>query len=549
MVGLVVRSGQAQAPSSIAGTAILQSITSGTYPLASYGYGLLLINNAGTGYQNILVYATVASGGSCTFTKNSATQMTIVAVDSVDGATTLTATFTDANDGTTVSWPNAYPSFQQTTDFVFVNQSAPASIAGKAFTATIDDGAAPFYVSGSYTFTISADGKSYSTDLGESGACSYSLANRSTGKLQINDNLLGAVTIYIGFESASTGGFVATRGTGFQIGTFEFLDTTPPSVAITPPKNNGAVSNTLVSIAGTASDNVGVYQVWYQVGSNTPALATTVNNWTNWAGTVTLTAPGTSTVSAYAIDTSGNASTNASIQLTYILNAKISIATNGLGSVGGVTNGAVLQLGKNYQVTATPAVGFVFTNWTGSFATNKPTLSFTMQSDTSLIANFVETNKPTVKITFPVAGQRMTNAIVNLEGTASDPWGVVGLWYMDSSKVWMTAWTTNRYTNWTATTTLIAGTNTLFVYAQNKGVNIAGTTVNVFSTNAFKLMITAAPNGVVSVQTSGGLNGEILVSTNLSTWQTWTNFAGTNLTRKDPAAGNSAMRFYRATVP
>jgi hypothetical protein len=51
-----------------------------------------------------------------------------------------------------------------------------------------------------------------------------------------------------------------------------------------------------------------------------------------------------------------------------------------------------------------------------------------------------------------------------------------------------------------------------------------------------------------SLQIYGALSGVIEVSTNLTSWETLTNFAGTNTTLNfcDPAATNYGSRFYRA---
>lgn len=79
-------------------------------------------------------------------------------------------------------------------------------------------------------------------------------------------------------------------------------DTTPPTILITAPKDGASVTNTTVSVTGTASDNVGIREV---------ELSTDGTNWelasgnTSWSGSVTLV-EGENTIMARATDTSGN---------------------------------------------------------------------------------------------------------------------------------------------------------------------------------------------------------------------------------------------------
>ena len=182
-----------------------------------------------------------------------------------------------------------------------------------------------------------------------------------------------------------------------------------------------------------------------------------------------------------------------------------------------------------------------------------------MVSNLTLLATFLETNKPTNIITAPTANQHLSNALVYVTGTASDVWKVTGVWYRLNSNVWNAASTTNNYTNWTTTLTLLPGTNTIDAYAINQGgIYSLTNTVTFVSSNTFNLLLNctnAQPlttNGFVfSLQISTGLNGHIQVSTNLENWTTLTNFVGTNstVTFRDPAATNAIQRFYRGVIP
>lgn len=77
----------------------------------------------------------------------------------------------------------------------------------------------------------------------------------------------------------------------------------------------------------------------------------------------------------------------------------LSVLTNGNGTVNPDYNGALLQIGATYSVTATPGTASVFTNWMSGTSlpltvlTNGPTLTFVMQTNLVLQANFVSTNQ------------------------------------------------------------------------------------------------------------------------------------------------------------
>jgi hypothetical protein len=204
------------------------------------------------------------------------------------------------------------------------------------------------------------------------------------------------------------------------------------------------------------------------------------------------------------------------------------------------------------------------TNWIGGTTTTKTNLQFMMASNLTLQVNFLDVTKPTLAITAPTAGKHMTNALATVVGTAGDNWKVSAVWYQLTNKIltggtWSPVTTTNNYTNWTTTVTLAAGTNTVKAYAVDLGGNYSATSsVSVLSSNTFELQLNFTLNPPLtstglnfSLQISSNLYGHLQVSTNLTSWTTLTNFAGTNTTLNfsDPAATNFSSRFYRAVIP
>ncbi len=343
-----------------------------------------------------------------------------------------------------------------------------------------------------------------------------------------------------------------------------FVDITKPTLTVTAPTANERWSNSVFTVTGTAKDNVSVANVYFDLNGSGWSNAVTANNWSNWTATVSLT-PGTNNLQAYAVDGAGNNSTTNNLNFDYVLAGQLRVIASGLGTISPNYSNALLEIGGVYSIKATPASGFLATNWTISTnqligrITNSATVEFMMVSNLILQVDFADVTKPTLSITSPTAGQHLTNALATFSGKASDNWGLSGVWYQLNNGAWSLANTTNGYTNWNATAGLIAGTNTFKAYAIDFGTNYSATnSLSVVSSNTFELQlnITAgeslAGNGLgFSLATSPGLDGIIQVSTNLVDWSTLTNFVGTgtNLMLFDGAATNYSQRFYRAVVP
>ena len=255
-----------------------------------------------------------------------------------------------------------------------------------------------------------------------------------------------------------------------------FVDTNKPAVSITNLASGQRVSNAVFTVKGTASDNWQVSNVVCQLNGGAWSNAASANVWTNWTAAVNL-APGTNTVAAYAVDTSGNVSTTNSVSFQFVATNQLQIRASGLGTISPNYSNAWLEIGRNYSITSAPASGFTFanwvasTNWIGGATTTKTNLTFMMASNLTLLVNFLDVTKPTNTITAPTAGQHMTNALATVIGTARDNWGVAGVWYQLNNGAWNPTTTTNGWTNWTTTLQLIAGTNTVKAYAMDLGGN------------------------------------------------------------------------------
>jgi hypothetical protein len=162
-----------------------------------------------------------------------------------------------------------------------------------------------------------------------------------------------------------------------------FRDIIQPSFRIVSPANGQVFTQAVVKVTGKASDNVGISNIWFKMNDQ-PWLQ--ANGTTSWAFSPTLTV-GSNTVLVFARDLAGNASTTNSLRLVFAPMLPLVVITNGHGLT--TPNLPWVQLGTLKTITAVPASGNLFTGWSGTIESKSPSLTFSMQSNLVLQANFV----------------------------------------------------------------------------------------------------------------------------------------------------------------
>jgi hypothetical protein len=125
----------------------------------------------------------------------------------------------------------------------------------------------------------------------------------------------------------------------------------------------------------------------HQAGSNvtvnaTPATGYTFTNWTEGGSVV-------STSANYVFTASANRTLVANFAATSTSNYTITTSSNPSGG-GTTTGGGTYTSGSSVTVTATPATGYTFTNWTegGSVVSTSASYSFSANANRTLLANF-----------------------------------------------------------------------------------------------------------------------------------------------------------------
>jgi hypothetical protein len=244
-------------------------------------------------------------------------------------------------------------------------------------------------------------------------------------------------------------------------------DLTRPTIAITSPRANQRLTTPVFTATGKASDKVHVAGVWFRLNTNdwTQASGTT-----NWSAALALT-PGTNTLSVWAVDTSGNCSLTNKVTFYYVVLAPLGLQISGRGTLSpSFTNGQLLEIGRGYSIRAAAKEGHFFdswvvsSNWTSGVTSTLANLSFIMQSNLTIQANFKDVTRPTLAITSPTRNQVWGYASMPVKGTAKDNAQVASVHFRVNNGSWMDATGT---TNWRGSADLVCGTNTVYAYAED----------------------------------------------------------------------------------
>lgn len=243
----------------------------------------------------------------------------------------------------------------------------------------------------------------------------------------------------------------------------------PPVLTITAPKTGAKWSNDVYNVTGTVIPiSGGLNKVF--VSDNAGGWDTATVSNTTWNAQTELT-PGTNTIAAYAVDTNGVASKTNTVKLIYLVPLTLNIV--GEGTVSPDYSNALLVAGAHYTMKATAAKGFGFYFWdVGGLMTNSATVGFTMANHLVATANFKDIAPPTIIITTPKSGEKVTNSTIQVTGTASDNVGVTSVAVQINGGGWVPAIGTS---SWSASLQMTTGNNTVEAVALDAAGNISKT--------------------------------------------------------------------------
>ncbi len=236
------------------------------------------------------------------------------------------------------------------------------------------------------------------------------------------------------------------RSSTTAIGAFEASssDVTPPTVSITSPADGATVSGT-ISVAATASDDVGVVGVQFKLdGANLGAEQTSGPYSISW-DTTGATA-GAHTLTAVARDAAGNTTTSAAVHVTVdngaptvsITSPADGASVRGTISVAATASDDVGVVGVQFKLDGTnlgaeQTSGPYSVSWDTTGASNGAHTLTAVARDaaghsttSAAIHVTVDNSAPTVSVTSPSDGSSVRGT-VSVTATASDNVGVVGV--------------------------------------------------------------------------------------------------------------------------
>lgn len=174
-------------------------------------------------------------------------------------------------------------------------------------------------------------------------------------------------------------------------------DLVGPSLVVSNPAANLIITNGTLIVSGAAYDNFAVSNVVVELNGGAAIEVATTNG--TWSTTLTNLPGGTNVIVVRAQDTSSNF-TEVTRRIFHRVKVPLDLTIVGSGTVSGASDGDLLEVGRNYTLTAKPAKNNLFADWSGSVSTLTPKLTFEMDTNVTLTATFGTNLFPAVQGTY-----------------------------------------------------------------------------------------------------------------------------------------------------
>jgi hypothetical protein len=303
--------------------------------------------------------SSTVSGSAVTLTATASDNVAVANVQfGVDGtdigpAATTSPYTTTWNSTTTTDGVHTLYAVAEDTSGNYATSSESVTVENSAPVISSISSGTPGRTSATVTWTTnqSASSQVYYGTTTAYGASTTLEASLATSHSVILSGLTASTTYHYVVVSTDAVGNTSTS-TDQILTTGSTPDTTPPTVSITAPAASSTVSGSAVTLTATASDNVAVANVQFELdGTDIGSAATTSPYTTTWNSTTTT--DGAHTLDAVAEDTSGNYATSS--ESVTVENTPVSISSISSGTPG--TASATITWTTNQTASSTIAYG------------------------------------------------------------------------------------------------------------------------------------------------------------------------------------------------
>ena len=285
----------------------------------------------------------------------------------------------------------------------------------------------------------------------------------------------------------AAGRIISSTGTGFDSVDGSYVDNVTITLTSATTFTDGTYTGTYTYTKTDATHATRTYHIVQglytengtQIGAFTSVTGGTYSTSGSWSyngtnatftssGTFTLSADVTQPVSTLTAPTSGQRWSNSVFTVTgtatddaQVANVRIQLNNTGWQSAFTANHWA------NWTATNNLILG---TNLLQAYAVDT---SGNVSITNNVSFQYVDVTPPTNTITAPTSGQRWSNSIFTVTGTATDNAQVASVWIQLNNTGWQNASSANQWANWTATPNLIPGTNFLQAYAVDTSGNVS----------------------------------------------------------------------------
>ena len=164
----------------------------------------------------------------------------------------------------------------------------------------------------------------------------------------------------------------------------------PAAITISSPAGDEDVPEGAIIVVGTTSGSQAAASVQVLLENAGGSTAwRTASGTKSWSISLTDLSPGSNSLHARSLSPSGVVLAEAAIGFRYVVMRPVNVHVQGSGSVGAFAGTTSLRVGESYTILATPAAGWLFSGWSGSWSGIRPRATFTVRAGMDATATFV----------------------------------------------------------------------------------------------------------------------------------------------------------------